>query len=59
MLAQWKQGPRNIKMDAHAIYLAARHAFFGTQKACDCGCGLRPSTIDRIPDFVPAIGQSE
>jgi len=57
-LDQWRQQARAIKLDSHAIYLAAKdpRVPWYAKALAVCVLAYLFSPIDLIPDFIPVIG---
>ena len=55
---RWKQLARSIKLDAHALYLAARdpRVPWYAKAVALAVAAYALSPIDLIPDFIPVIG---
>ena len=58
MSNRWKQRARNVKRDAHALYLTARdpRVPWYAKGLAAAVAAYAVSPIDLIPDFIPVIG---
>ena len=58
MMARWKAWAAQIRLEAHALYLAARHPRTPWYaKALAVGIAAYAlSPVDLIPDFIPILG---
>ncbi len=56
--SRWRQRSRELRIEAHAIYLAMRdpRVPWYAKALAACVLGYLFSPIDLIPDFIPVIG---